>query len=145
MARYALERIPAPEAGKAMRDALPKLSAELQVGVISSLGVRQDAESVGTLAGLIGAADAAVARSAAFALGAIRSPEAAQALDKAKATTDAKSAVTDASLSCAESLLADGKSGDALAIYKRVAAEDQPKHVRLAATRGMLACAGKKG
>ena len=32
----------------------------------------------------------------------------------------------------------------ALAIYKGLAGADQPKHVRLAATRGMLACAGKK-
>jgi len=57
---------------------------------------------------------------------------------------DAKLAVTDASLACAESLLAAGKNADALAIYKGVAKGDQPKHVRLAATRGMLTCAGKK-
>src|SRR5437588_8704470 len=36
-ARYALESIPAPEAGKALRDALPKLSGSLKVGVIGSL------------------------------------------------------------------------------------------------------------
>ena len=46
MARYALERIPAPEAGAALRDALPKLSGALKVGVIGSLGVRRDAASV---------------------------------------------------------------------------------------------------
>ena len=39
----------------------------------------------------------------------------------------------------------DDKDGDkvsALSIYKRLAKGQQPKHVRLAATRGMLACAG---
>ena len=44
----------------------------------------------------------------------------------------------------AERLLAEGKKADALAIYKSLAGEEQPKHVRQAATRGMLAVAGKK-
>ena len=145
MARYALERIPAPEAAKAMRDALPKLDAQLQVGVISSLGVRQDEQSVAPLANLLAASDVAVARAAAFALGDIRSPTAAKALANAKPTPDVKSAATDASLACAEGLLADGKKTEALMIYKGLASGDQPKHVRLAATRGMLACAGKQG
>lgn len=146
MARYALERIPAPEAAQAMRDALPKLSSALKVGVIGSLGVRQDAASVPALAGLLGNADVAVAKAAAFALGAIRTAEAAQALaDAEPADAEAQFAATDASLACAEALLSDGKKVAALAIYKGLAGEDQPKHVRLAATRGMLACAGKSG
>jgi HEAT repeat protein len=143
MARYALELMPAPEAGKALRDALPNVSAELQVGVISSLGDRGDAESVGPLSALLSAADTAVARAAAFALGAIRTAAASQALAKAKPSAEVKSAATDASLSCAEAMLADGKKTEALMIYKGLSGEDQPKHVRLAATRGMLACAGK--
>lgn len=144
MARYALERIPAAEAAKAMRDALPKLSGALKVGVIGSLGVRQDAQSVAELGELLSNDDAAVARGAAIALGAIRSRAAAQALAKGKPNPQAKPAVTDASLACAEAILADGKNADALVIYKRLAGRDQPKHVRLAATRGMLNCAGKK-
>jgi hypothetical protein len=55
-----------------------------------------------------------------------------------------KPAAVDASLACAESLLAAGKNLDALAIYKGLAAGDPPKHVKLAATRGMLACTSKK-
>lgn len=143
MARYALERIPAPEAGDALRDALSSVSADLQVGVISSLGVRQEAASVAPLAGLLGAADVSVARAAAFALGAIRSAEASKALAKGKPAAEVQSAVTDASLWCAEALLADGKKTEALMVYKRFSGDEQPKHVRLAATRGMLACAGK--
>jgi len=49
MARYALERISDPEAAQAMRDALPKVSGALKVGVIASLGVRRDAASVSAL------------------------------------------------------------------------------------------------
>ncbi len=144
LARYALERIPAPEAAQAMRDALPKLSGVLKVGVIGSLGVRQDVASVPALSAMLGEADAAVASAAAFALGAIRTPEAAKALAKVKpAGGDLKLAATDASLACAEELLTDGKKVEALTIYKGLASADQPKHVRLAATRGMLACAGQ--
>ena len=75
-----------------------------------------------------------------IALGDIRTPEAAKVLAQAKPADEVKSAVTDASLACAESLLSAGKNGDALAIYKGLVASDPPKHVKLAATRGMLAC-----
>ena len=144
MARYALERILAPEAAQALRDALAGLTPELQVGVIGSLGVRRDEASVPALAGLLSAADAAVARAAAFALGNIRTLDAAKALaDAEPASTEAQTAVADASLACAEGLLAGGKNTEALGIYKGFIGENQPKHVRLAATRGMLACAGK--
>jgi hypothetical protein len=144
MARYALERIPAPEAAQAMRDALPKLGAAQKIGVIGSLGVRGDAGSVTMLAGLLNDADPAVARAAAYALGDIRIADAAKTLADAKVSHDGvRTAITDASLACAERLLAEGKTAVALGVYKRFAGEDQPKHVRLAATRGMLACAGK--
>ena len=52
--------------------------------------------------------------------------------------------MTDACLVCAERLLADGKNSEALAVYKLLSGEDQPKHIRLAATNGMLAALGKK-
>ncbi len=144
MARYALERIPAPEAAQAMRDALPKMDNALKAGVMGSLGVRQDAASVPALAALLGAADATVARSSALALGAIRDPESVRALQEAKPESDeVKTAVVDALLGCAEGLLAAGKKSEAMAVFKAFAGEDQPKHVRLAATRGLLACAGK--
>jgi hypothetical protein len=144
MARFALERIPAPEAAQALREALPKLNGALKIGIISSLGVRRDGESVAPLAKLLTDSDPAVARAAAFALGDIRTSNAAKALGDAKsASTEVKPAVTDASLFCAEGLLAEGKKAEALAMFKAYAGEDQPKHVRLAATKGMLACAGQ--
>jgi HEAT repeat protein len=144
MSRFALERIPAPEAAQALRDALPKLDGALKIGVISSLGVRRDADSVPPLAKLLTDSDPAIARAAAIALGDIRTSQAATALRDAKsASTEVKPAVTDASLFCADGLLADGKKAEALAVYKAYVGDDQPKHVRLAATKGMLACAGK--
>lgn len=143
MGRYALERIPAPEAAKALRDSIPDLTSELQIGVISSLGARGDEASVPLLARLLASSDASVACAAACALGAIRNPAAAKALTAAEAgSPEVAAAVADASLACAESLLAHGKKVEALAIYKGLAGDDQPKQVKLAATRGLLAAAG---
>jgi HEAT repeat protein len=145
MARYALERMPAPEASQALRDALPTLAGTLQIGVISSLGVRKDAASIPALASLLSNVDPAIARAAAIALGDIGSADAGQALAAAKSSApEASLAATDGQLACAEALLAAGNKADALAIYQRIAGQEQAKHLRLAATRGMLACAAQK-
>lgn len=145
MARYALERMPAPEASQVLRDALPTLAGTLQIGVISSLGVRKDAESIPALTELLGSSDPAIARAAAISLGDISSAEAGQALAAAKSSApETHLAATDGQLACAESLLAAGNKADALAIYQRIAGQEQAKHIRLAATRGMLACAAQK-
>jgi HEAT repeat protein len=148
MARYALERIPAAEAAQVLRDALSSLEGELKVGVIGSLGVRQDEASVGPLAAMLGDGDPQVARAAASALGAICTADAGKALLKAIAAPgaigeDTKLATADAALACAEGLLADGKNKEARSLYQSLAGGGQPKLVRLAATRGLLACAGK--
>ncbi|MGD0898940.1 MAG: HEAT repeat domain-containing protein [Thermoguttaceae bacterium] len=146
MARYALERIPGPEAVKAMREAVRKTSGAVKAGIIGSLGVRRDTESVPAMIALLGDSDKTVAIAAAGSLGAIGTPDAAKALGDflKKAPEDVNLAVADGCLACAERLLADGKKADAMAIYKSLAGQDQPKHIRLAATRGLLSVAGKK-
>jgi HEAT repeat protein len=146
MARYALERIPGPEAVKAMRDALPRTAGAIRAGVIGSLGVRRDAESAAPLAAMLADGDKTVAAAAATALGEIGNAEAAKALGELvkKPPEGLKLVAANASLACADRLLADGKKADAIAIYKSLSGEDQPKHVRTAATRGLLAAAGKK-
>ena len=106
MARYALQTMESPAAGKALLDSLSELSGELKVGVIGSLGARQDNGAVSTLANLLNDSDAVVARSAALALGAVRSKDAAKALAAAKSNA----AVLDATLACAEGMLADGNN-----------------------------------
>jgi HEAT repeat protein len=146
MARYALERIPAEAAGQAFCASLPKLSGALKVGVIGSLGARRDSASVPALAALLTDSDKAIACAAACALGNIGSLEAAKALSEVAKTAPAevKPAVADACLACAEHLLADGKKVEAIGLYKSLSGEDQPKHVRVAATRGYAAALGKK-
>jgi HEAT repeat protein len=146
MARYALERMAAPEAGKALRNALPTLSGNLKVGVISSLGSRRDGEAVVLLGNSLHDDDAAVARAAALALGAIGNADAVTVLQiSLKAGGDNKQSAIDALLHCAESLLASGKPSDAAAIYQSLSSDSQGRLVRLAATRGMLACAAVQG
>ena len=145
IARYALERIPAPQAATAMREALPKLPDALKVGTIGSLGVRRDTAAVAPLEKLLSHADPAIIRAAAIALGNIGSPKAGTALDNfaKKAPEGVKPVVVDSCMVCAEMLLAEGKKADAIVLYKSLSDEDQPNHVRLAATRGLLAATGK--
>lgn len=141
LARQALERIPGPDAPAALRDALPKLSGKLKVGAIGSLGARREASAVGTLAGLLGDSDPAVARAATLALAAIGGAESARVLDGAvRASKGDKLPLIDALLSCAESLLANKQRTEAAAIYKSFCGDEHPRLVRLAANRGLLAC-----
>jgi hypothetical protein len=76
----------------------------------------------------------------------IGNSEAGKALSEwaKKAPKQMKLAISDACLACAERLLADGEKAEAVALYKSLSGEGQPKHVRLAATRGLLMAAGKK-
>jgi HEAT repeat protein len=146
MGRYALERIPDAAAVAALRGALPKAEGLLKVGVINSLGVRRDAESTAALTALLESQDQQVAAAAVAALGAIGTPESSKALDEfqKKAPDKLKLAVADARLCSAERLLAAGKKLEAMAIYNSLKGEDQPKHVRLAAVRGLVAVTGKQ-
>lgn len=147
MARYALERIPAPEAAQALRDALPKVSGKLKVGMIGSLGVRRDAASVPALAALVGHADATIASAAATALSDIATVEAGQALAKPVATTPLtlRPVVADAMLACAERLLAQNNLAAAKEAYQALLTANPSKATRLAATRGLLIVRGKIG
>jgi HEAT repeat protein len=146
MARYVLERVPGPEGVGAMRDALAKLGGRQQVGVIVSLGARRDVASVSALTALLANADLDVAAAAAKSLGTIGTPEAVTAVSGLVKTGPEKirPVVADACLAGAERLLAAGKSAEALAVYKSLIGPEQPKPVRVAATKGMVAATGKK-
>jgi len=146
MARYALERIPDEAAVQALRDALPKSDGLRKAGILHSLGTRRDVPSVAAIAPLLADQDAQIAAAAARALGAIGSVEAAKALGdfQPKAPEALRIAVADACLASAEHLLADGKKSEAIAIYKSLGKLEQPKHVQVAARRGLLAAMGQK-
>src|SRR6516165_558605 len=70
-ARFGLEPNPDPSVDEALRDALPKLKGRLQIGVITTLGVRKDAKALDMLTKLMDDSDAEVAGAAAAAVGMI--------------------------------------------------------------------------
>jgi hypothetical protein len=139
VARYALERIPAAEAGAALRAALEKASPKLKVGIINSLGERRDAASVAALCALTRDGAKEVAAAAVAALGDIGGAEAAKELEKLAAAAPKELAlvIADARVGCAERFLAEGKRGDATAIYRALQASPQAAHVKEAARRGL--------
>ncbi|MBI4602203.1 MAG: HEAT repeat domain-containing protein [Planctomycetes bacterium] len=150
MARYALERLPCPEAGSALREALSKLEGKLKAGAVRSLGARRDVESIPRLAELSSDPDPLVAATAAAALGQVGTAEAAAALAAkegavaaGKAPDSLCRAAADARLECAERLLGAGKKAEAAAIYEALRSASQPEHVRLAASLGLAAATGK--
>ena len=138
MARYALERIPDAQAGQALERQLRKLNGLLLIGVISSLGTR--GQGVSLLRPLLQDSDEAVARAAAIALGRIASVEADKALASAKSRPALSVVFADASMACAEKLLATGHAKEAKATYQRLLKNNPPELVRLAAERGLRAC-----
>ena len=72
-ARFALEPMPNEAAGAALRDALSELQGDLLIGVINSIGRREDTAAIDALAKLRHSDDLAIADAASAALGRIRS------------------------------------------------------------------------
>ncbi|MBE3097934.1 MAG: HEAT repeat domain-containing protein [Planctomycetes bacterium] len=139
MARYALEGMPCPEAGKALRDALGTTAGRAKVGIINSLGVREDKDAVAVVAPLVKDADLEVAAAAIAALGRIGTPDAAKTLADCRATAPKEllPVVADASIKAAERL---GRLGDqqAAAIYQDLDSPKWPAHVRMAGFIGLV-------
>ena len=146
IARYALERISDPAAAAAMRTALAKASGKQKVGLINSLGDRRDAPSLAAITAALADADPVVAEAAAAALGKIGGPEAMKALQGARAGAkpEVKATITDALMLCADRLVAEKKAEEATAIYQEMYKPTEPKHVRMAALRGLVAAGGEK-
>jgi HEAT repeat protein len=141
MARYALEGMPCPEAGKALRDAVSKAAGREKVGVINTLGVREDKEAVAVVAPLLKDADPEIAASAMYALGRIGTVDAAKALTdcRAGAPKALQAVLADSSIKAAERLVRSGNKDEAARIYQDLSALTWPAHVRTAAFLGLVA------
>jgi len=145
-ARYALERIADPAAAAALRDALGKCKGKTLVGVVNSLGQRRDKDAAAALVPLLAVRDHAVATAAAWSLGRIGGTEEAWALAAARAKAEGRlrRVLDDAYLLCADALVAEGKKDEAAKIYLQMCAADQPRRIRFAALRGLLASRPEK-
>jgi HEAT repeat protein len=146
-ARIALEAIPDPAAGEALRREAGKLGGLPLVGVIHSLGVRRDGAAVAMLSTKLTDGDAAVASAAAYALGLVGDGPATAALRAAlpRAQGPVRSAVAEGLVRCAERSLAGGKGTEAIAIYEEVRAADVPRQRKIEATRGAILARGEAG
>ena len=141
-ARQALERIPGPEADKALRDAIARSKGRTKVGIINSVAVRRDSRSVSLLLKAASEEPEATA-AAAKALGEIGTTESARALEtfRGNGTPTQRLAVADAFLICAERLMASGERAQAVKLLDTLTGQSQPAHVRLAANRALSAAA----
>jgi HEAT repeat protein len=148
-ARYALETMPLPEAGRTLIAALDKTTGLTRVGIITSLGYRRETAALPALAKLVADGDPQVASAAAVALGKIGGPDAVNALKAARAGAPAavQSAIADGLLRCAAHLLGGTRSPNALAartdaaaaseIYKNLLNSKEPR-IRTAAAHGLI-------
>jgi HEAT repeat protein len=138
--RIALEAIPGPEASEALRKAIDSLKGRLLIGTINSIGVRRDDGSVDPLTVHLQDSDADVASAAAVALGRIGNTAATKALraSLAKSPVKVRTAVAEGCILCAERLMNEGKTAEAVEIYDEVRRADVPKQRILEATRGVI-------
>lgn len=146
-ARIALESIPGTEADEALRAATESLQGRLLVGMINSIGVRRDANSVDALAPRLQDADTEVVAATAIALGRIGNAAATESLRKslAAAPPETRSSIAEGCVLCAERLHAEGKAADAVAIYDEVRNADVSLQRIIEATRGAILARNQEG
>ncbi len=143
-ARIGLEAMPYPSAGEALRDAAGKTSGATKSGVLDGLGERRDPQAVPLASAALEDGDPMVVAAAATALGKIGASDAVKALAAARPTAqgDAAVKIAAAMIACADRLLRDGKTGEAVAIYRELSQPGVDRTARAAALRGLIESAG---
>ena len=146
MACYAIGQNPSEEAGKALREALDKVSPKVQIRIINLLGDRRDDQSVEVIGKLVFGAEREVGEAAVAALGKIGGSKARKLLveGRAKGDSELRFAATDAYLRCAEDLVAEGKSKQATVIYKELVSKNETPIIRSAAIKGLADVGGQE-
>lgn len=138
LARYALERIPGPEATRALLDALPGSPSSVAVGIVNSLGERADSEAMPVLTALIAHGDDGLALAAIAAVGKLGGGGAVDALRAAwpGAAAARRAALADALLACADAM---PDADAATTIYRWLRTESGEPRIQAAALRGLMA------
>ncbi|MCX6564038.1 MAG: hypothetical protein NTU60_10605, partial [Candidatus Aminicenantes bacterium] len=144
IARYALEKIPGPDADDALIEALGKTKGALKKGIITSLGQRKARSAAAELGKLLRGPDPEYAGPAAIALGQIGGMDAAEALGRSLAVASPllKETIASALFRCAEEFVALKDTQASFQIYDKLFGEKLPAALRLAAMRGKIATAG---
>lgn len=146
-ARITLEAIPGDAASRALRDAVARLEGNLLVGVINSIGARQDEAAVELLSKHLSDGTVEVAEAAALALGRIGTAEAAQVLlnQTPQAVSVLKSVIAEGCILCAERMRLAGNTESALEIFDSLRGMELPQQRIVEATRGAILAQGDKG
>jgi HEAT repeat protein len=140
-ARRALQSNPEPAATKHLIDKLQATDdTQRKIGLINSLGAREDAAAVDALSKYLGEEDEAVAAATANALGRIGGTKAADLLAEARTKVDGaqRCRLSDAYLRCADRMVEEGEKAKAAKIYAALDAPEEPRPVQLAAKQGRL-------
>lgn len=134
-ARAGLEISKLPEAGAALRKALPSLKGSQLAGVVDSLGIRREKESVPLLVSLAKDPQRGAESGALPALGRIATPEAVAAITEALRTAGGarEHPVWHASLLAADQLICEGNKEAAMNLLKALLEAKPPHHVSRAA------------
>ncbi len=145
MARYALGRIEAPEAGVALHRALGKTSGKLKAGIINTLVKANYGRALGDFMKLIGNSDKDVAIAAVRATGHFPCNSSVGKLRRARrsADKDIQVEIDAALLASAEIFLANGTKKRSAAIYEDFYSGKYPGHLRVAGLRGFVAARGE--
>ncbi len=139
-ARETLQNRPHPAAGQALRDALVTSTGPTRAGILDSLAIRREAESVAAIAPYTRDADPLVAEAAIAALGKIGGAQAVAALRAAQAGMAAAHQATLANslLTCAEQQRLAGDSAAAYVLFSDIYAGSKDDAVRAGAYRGKI-------
>ncbi|MCF7976325.1 MAG: ThuA domain-containing protein [Phycisphaerae bacterium] len=138
MARFALQLMPAPEAGAALRQAVTALDGDLRTGVIVTLGLRGERRAVAELAPLVSENDRQTALAAIKALGEIGGRRSARTLQDASVLRTLRVDRDDALLMCADSMAARNQAEQAMSIYQNLIAPTYSTWIRIAAYQGLI-------
>ncbi len=144
VARYAIERMDAPEVDEAYLEALSKATGDVQIGLIHGLGERKSRPAIDVLCELVTDEDTDIACAAMLALGKIGGIRAARTLEGLEngLTVERMPTWADAYLLCADNLVAAGHAGQAQSIYESVYRSGLPDNFRVVALRGIVQVQG---
>ena len=146
-ARYALEPLRLAQAETALLNALDKTHGLTRIGIIDSLAIRGEPRAIPRLAVLAKSTDVPLAFAAARALGQIDGPQALKALQNLLPITSGpvRATALDGILACANRWLASGNRARALPVFESVARMNEPDHILVAASRGIILASGDAG
>ncbi|MHC4266572.1 MAG: ThuA domain-containing protein, partial [Planctomycetota bacterium] len=136
---FALERISSPKVDQALRNALSQTKGAVRIGIINSIGKKQDPGAVDELGKLLSDTDEQTAQASALALGTIGTEDAAKKINQQMQNASGKwhTQLAKAYLMCADNLVEQNEIGAAEKIYKEMSISEN-SHVKALALSGLV-------